>query len=95
MECFEDIVNAGGALVHCLLDALGYVNVSFVELANVADDVQRAVAAAQRAVDAHNAERKRWGHPPKKLFARYPEPMAKIRPNARSRIRKRSGQRRA
>lgn len=88
MECFEDIVNAGGALVHCLLDALGYVNVSFVELANVADDVQRAVAA-------HNAERKRWGHPPKKLFARYPEPMAKIRPNARSRIRKRSGQRRA
>lgn len=95
MECFEDIVKAWDALAHCLLDALGYVNDSFIELANVADDAQRAVNAAQRAADAHNAERKRWGHPPKKLFARYPEPMAKIRPNARSRIRKRSSQRRA
>lgn len=88
MERFEDIINARDALVHCLLDALGYVNDSFVELANMTDD-------AQRIVDGRDAEHKRWGHPPKKFIAHYPEPMAKIRPNARSRIRKRSGQRRA
>lgn len=95
MERFEDITNEWDALVHLLLDALGYVNVSFVELANLTTDIQRTVADIQRTVDARDAERKHWGHPPKRLFAHYPEPMAKIRPNARSRIRKRSVQRRA
>lgn len=80
MESFEDVVNAWDNFVNCLLDALGYVDSLFADLATTYDD-------AQSAVEARNAERKRWGHPPKKLFVHYPKPVTKVRPNARSRVR--------
>ena len=50
---------------------------------------------AQEAVDKRAAERKRWGHPPKSIHMGYKQPVKKVKPNARSRIQKRSGQRRA
>ena len=53
------------------------------------------VAEVQTNIDKRAAERKRWGHPPKSLHTSYSQPMKKIRPSARSRIRQRSGRRRA
>lgn len=58
-------------------------------------ELEQMAVDAQEYVDKRAAERKRWGHPPKSLHTSYSQPMKKIRPSARSRIRQRSGRRRA
>lgn len=52
------------------------------------------IEEAQIIIEKRAAERKRWGHPPKVLYANYSQPMRKIRPSARSCIRQRSNRRR-
>lgn len=78
----DGVIEAWDEIVEILRRAFGIANGSLADLADAAYD-------AQAAVDKRAAERKRWGHPPKILHVNYSQPMRKIRPSARSRIRQR------
>lgn len=84
----DGVIEAWDEIVELLRRAFGIANDSLADLADAAFD-------AQEAVDKRAAERKRWGHPPKSMHMGYKQPVKKVKPNARSRIRKRGGQRRA
>ena len=81
------LVDIWDAMAKRLASVFGAANDSLEALAD-------AVYDAQEALDKRAAERKRWGHPPKVLYANYSQPMRKIRPSARSCIRQRSNRRR-
>ena len=87
MQNLDGVIEAWDELVELLRRAFGIVNDALADLYNAAYD-------AQADVDKRTAERRRWGHPPKSLYINYSQPMRKIRPSARSRIRQRSNRRR-
>lgn len=88
MQQLEHIIEAWNELIKCLQNAFGFFSGSFAELADTVDE-------AQKAVERRDAEHKRWGHPPKRMLTHYRQPAAKVKPNARSHIKKQSDRRRA
>lgn len=87
VERFRDgVIEKWGEIGELLCRVFGIANDAITDLADV---------DAQLAVDKRTAERKRWGHPPRKLASNYQQPMKKVKPNARSCTHKRGSQCRA
>lgn len=53
-------------------------------LEDALEEVRKLASDAQKMIDERAKDRKRWGHPPKKMIATYKEPAKRIRPCARS-----------
>lgn len=71
-------------LITAVQQAIEVIAQALSEIAEKYKTLEELAYEAQEEIDARAEERKRWGHPPKRLIVAYTQPAKTVRPCARS-----------
>lgn len=85
---WEEAVSALAEAVSALAEAFWECSAALLGTFEALPDLVETAIEAQARAAERAAERARWGHPPAKLIHAYSAPVRKIRPMARSHLRR-------